>query len=126
MIEVKLIEHKRESIICNACHKNNAANSNLYDIIINAEESSHSMVITLCNDCLKELRRKIVVREVKMTPKQRDYINFIEEMTGVQFKDGDNISDYINKNKAEAHRKWLQQCELDAIADGRENAGDRE
>jgi len=125
MITVKLIEHKRESIICNACHKNNAANSNLYDIIINAEESSHSMVITLCNDCLKELRRKIVVREVKMTPKQRGYINFIEDMTGIQFKDGDNISDYINKNKAEAHCKWLQRCELDAIADGRENAGDR-
>ena len=126
MIEVKLIEHKRESIICNACHKNNAANSNIYDIIINAEESSHSVVITLCNDCLKELRRKIVVREAKITPKQRDYINFIEEMTGVQFKEGDNISDYINKNKAEAHRKWLQKCELDALADGRENAGDRD
>lgn len=126
MITVKLIEHKRESIICNACHKNNAANNNLYDIIINAEESSHSMVITLCNDCLKELRRKIIVREVKMTPKQRDYINFIEDMIGVQFKDGDNISDYINKNKAEAHRKWLQQCELDTIADERENAGDRD
>jgi hypothetical protein len=61
-----------------------------------------------------------------MTPKQRDYINFIEEMTGVQFKDGDNISDYINKNKTEAHRKWLQQCELDALADGREDAGDRD
>ncbi len=92
MIEVKLIEHKRESIICNACHKNNAANSNLYDIIINAEESSHSVVLTLCNDCVKELRRKLVVREVKMTPKQRDYINFIEEMTGVEFKEGENIS----------------------------------
>jgi len=126
MIEVKLIEHKRESIICNACHKNNAANSNLYDIIINAEESSHSVVITLCNDCVKELRRKLVVREVKMTPKQRDYINFIEEMTGVEFKEGENISDYIYKNREAAHRKWLQQCELDAIADGREDAGDRD
>lgn len=126
MIEVKLIEHKRESIICNACHINNAANSNLYDISFKAEDSNHSIIITLCNDCIKELRRKLVIREVKMTPKQRDYINFIEEMTGVQFKEGDNISDYINKNKAEAHRKWLQQCELDALADGRENAGDRD
>ena len=105
MIEVKLIEHKRESIICNACHKNNAANSNLYDISFKAEDSNHSIIITLCNDCIKELRRKLVVREVKMTPKQRDY---------------------INKNKAEAHRKWLQQCELDALSDGRENAGDRD
>ena len=125
MINVKLIEYKRKSIICNACHKNNAANSNLYDIKIQAEDSKHETIITLCNDCLKELRRKIVVREAKMTPKQRDYINFIEDMTGIQFKDGDNISDYINKNKNEAHRKWLEQCELNALADGREDAGDR-
>lgn len=126
MIEVKLIEHKRESIICNACHENNAANSNLYDILIKAEDSNHSQVITLCNDCIKELRRKLVVREVKMTPKQRDYINFIEDMTGIEFKDSDNISDYINKHKAEAHRKWTEQCDLNALADGREDAGDRD
>lgn len=124
MITVKLIEHKRESIICNACHKNNAANSNLYDIIINAEESSHSIVITLCNDCLKELRRKIVVREAKMTPKQRDYINFIEEMTGVLFKDGDNISDYINAHKDEARRKWELECYAKYAE--HEDAGDRD
>lgn len=124
MIEVKLIEHKRESIICNACHKNNAANSNLYDIIIKAEDSSHSQVITLCNDCIKELRRKLVVREVKMTPKQRDYINFIEDMTGIEFKDGDNINDYITRNKKAAHDKWLEQCKLDAIE--HEDAGDRD
>ena len=126
MIEVKLIEHKRESIICNACHKNNAANSNLYDIKIQAEDSKHETVITLCNDCIKELRRKLVVREAKMTPKQRDYINFIEDMTGIEFKSGDNISDYINKHKAKAHRKWAEQCDLNALADGREDAGDRD
>ena len=40
-----------------------------------------------------------------MTDKQRDYINFIEEMTGVPYHKGDNISDYINANKDEAHRK---------------------
>lgn len=124
MIEVKLIEHKRESIICNACHKNNAANSNLYDISIKAEDSNHSQVITLCNDCIKELRRKLVVREVKMTPKQRDYINFIEDMTGIEFKDGDNINDYITKNKKAAHDKWLEQCKLDAIE--HECAADRD
>ena len=61
-----------------------------------------------------------------MTEKQKDYINFIEEMTGVPFKDGDNISDYINKHKAEAHRKWVEQCDLNALADGQEDAGDRD
>lgn len=124
MIEIEL-NNSRHTVECSACLKNNSKNSNIYEVSVFSNESFKN-TFRLCNDCLKELRRKIVVREAKMTPKQRDYINFIEDMTGVQFKEGDNISDYINKNKAEAHRKWLQQCELDAIADGRENAGDRE
>lgn len=124
MIEVKLIELKRESIICNACHKNNAKDSNIYDIIVSPEDSSHSIILTLCNDCLKEIRRKIVIREPKITPKQRDYINFIENMTGVPFHDGDNVSDYITKNKAEAHRIWQLQCDLNGFEN--EDAGDRD
>ena len=122
MINIK-IQDKKEFRKCFSCN-NTTENSNLYEILIGKGISN--IQIVLCNDCIKELRRKLVIREVKITPKQRDYINFIEEMTGVQFKEGDNISDYINKNKAEAHRKWLQQCELNTLADGREDAGDRD
>ena len=121
MINVKL-QNKDEFRKCFSCN-NTTDNSNLYEILIGKDISN--IQIILCNNCIKELRRKLVVREAKMTPKQRDYINFIEEMTGIEFKDGDNISDYINKHKAEAHRKWVEQCDLNGIADGREDAGDR-
>lgn len=58
-----------------------------------------------------------------MTEKQRDYISFIEEMTGIPYNKGDNISDYINVNKDEAQRVW----ELECLARGseHEDAGDR-
>ena len=105
MIEIELTNSKH-TVECSACLKNNSKNSNIYEVSVFSNESFKN-TFRLCNDCLKELRRKIVVREAKMTPKQRDYINF-------------------NRNKAEAHRKWLQQCELDAIEDRRENAGDRD
>ena len=59
-----------------------------------------------------------------MTQKQRDYISFIEEMTGVPYHKGDSISDYINANKDEAHRKWeLECCARNAE---HEDAGDRQ
>lgn len=59
-----------------------------------------------------------------MTLKQQHYIEFIEEMTGVMYHNGDNISDYINANKDEAHRQW----ELECLARGaeHEDAGDRD
>lgn len=58
-----------------------------------------------------------------MTQKQRDYIDFIQEWSGVPYHEGDNISDYINANKDEAHHEW----ELECFARGCENedAGDR-
>lgn len=115
------IQDKKEFRKCFSC-KNTTENSNLYEILIGKDNSN--IQIILCNDCIKELRRKLVVREAKMTPKQRDYINFIEEMTGIEFKDGDNINDYITKNKKAAHTKWLEQCKLDAIE--HECAGDRD
>lgn len=89
MINIKL-QDKEEFRKCFSC-KNTTENSNLYEILIGKGNSN--IQIVLCNDCIKELRRKLVIREAKITPKQRDYINFIEEMTGVQFKEGDNISD---------------------------------
>jgi hypothetical protein len=59
-----------------------------------------------------------------MTEKQRQYIEFIEEMTGVQYHQGESISDYINANKDEARRNW----ELECYARGAdlEDAGDRD
>ena len=59
-----------------------------------------------------------------MTEKQRHYIQFIEEMTGIQFKDGDNISDYINAHKDKAHRQWELECY--ARNAEHEDAGDRD
>ena len=59
-----------------------------------------------------------------MTEKQRDYINFIEEMTGVQYHEGDNISDYINANKEQARYQWELECYARNCE--HESAGDRE
>ncbi len=57
-----------------------------------------------------------------MTRKQRDYINFIEEWSGVPYKEGENISDYINKNKDKANHEWdlecfAQNCEHESFGD---------
>lgn len=59
-----------------------------------------------------------------MTQKQRDYISFIEEMTGVQFKEGDNVSDYINANADLARNKWELECYAQNCT--HECAGDRD
>ena len=59
-----------------------------------------------------------------MTEKQRDFINFIEDMTGIPFNKDDNISEYINNNKDKAYEKWELQCELYGYEN--EDAGDRD
>ena len=59
-----------------------------------------------------------------MTEKQKHYIEFIEEMTGVQYHYGESVSDYINANQEEAHRKWELEC-LARSAE-HEDAGDRD
>ena len=58
-----------------------------------------------------------------MTEKQKHYIEFIEEMTGVQYHFGENISDYIKANQDEAHRKWELECYARNCE--HEDAGDR-
>ena len=60
-----------------------------------------------------------------MTPKQRAYVNFIEDMTGVEFHEGDNLDAYIKANKDKAHEKWKFECELEALHWSAEDAGDR-
>lgn len=59
-----------------------------------------------------------------MTEKQRHYICFIEEMTGVQYHEGESVSEYINANQDEAKRKWELECDLNNIE--HEDAGDRD
>ena len=59
-----------------------------------------------------------------MTEKQKHYIEFIEEMTGVQYHNGDNISDYINANADEAWRIWELECYARGVE--HEDAGDRD
>lgn len=59
-----------------------------------------------------------------MTEKQKHFIEFIEEMTGVQYHYGDNISDYINANADEARRKWELECYARGVE--HEDAGDRD
>ena len=59
-----------------------------------------------------------------MTEKQRAYIEFIQEWSGVPFYEGDNVSKYINENKDAAYDAWNLECEIRG-ADN-ENAGDRD
>ena len=58
-----------------------------------------------------------------MTEKQKHYIEFIAEMTGIPFKREDKVSDYIKAHADEAHRIWELECYARNCE--HEDAGDR-
>ena len=74
-------------------------------------------------NCLKELREE-EDKYKNMTPKQRSYVEFIEEWSGVPYNAGDNLSKYINENKLQAHHNWDLECEMRSLE--HEDAGDRD
>ena len=54
-----------------------------------------------------------------MTDKQQEYINWIEDMTGITFDPSkESLSDYINNNKQKASEEWELRCELEGIIRG--------
>ena len=59
-----------------------------------------------------------------MTEKQRHYIEFIQEMTGVQYHYGESVSEYIEANQDEAQRIWELECYARNCE--HEDAGDRD
>ena len=85
-----------------------AEKSKLKNLTTNSSEVERAYIEGYLN-CLKELRQEQDQLN-SMTPEQRSYIEFIQEWSGVPYNAEDDLSKYINENKAKAQHNYDLEC----------------
>lgn len=85
-----------------------AEKSKSKNLTTNSSEVERAYIEGYLN-CLKELRQEQDQLN-SMTPEQRSYLEFIQEWSGVPYNAEDDLSKYIDKNKAKAQHNWDLKC----------------